>query len=61
MRVPVMKSLIAMIEDAYHEGHKSHYHDDQKEMLHAMLVTIRKSEARLNEIQKIFGSSIRAG
>jgi Response regulator containing CheY-like receiver, AAA-type ATPase, and DNA-binding domains len=54
IRVPVMKSLIEMIEDAYHEGHKSHYHDEQKEKITAMLETLRRREARLHEIQGIF-------
>jgi two-component system OmpR family response regulator len=61
MRVPVMKCLIAMIEDAYHEGHTSHYHDNQKEVVNAMLETLRKREDRLQEIQRIFGSSTPAG
>ena len=61
MRVPVMKCLIAMIEDAYHEGHTSHYHDDQKEMVSSMLETLRKREDRLQEIQRIFSSSTGAG
>ncbi len=61
MRVPVMKSLIAMIEDAYHEGTRSHYHDNQKEIVSAMIETLQKREERLKEIQGIFGSSIRAG
>jgi two-component system OmpR family response regulator len=58
MRVPVMKYLIAMIEDAYHEGHKSHYQDHQKEMVNAMLETLRHREERLQEIEMIFRSSI---
>lgn len=60
MRVPVMKCLIAMIKDAYNEGHKSHYHDNQKEMVDAMLETLRNREERLQEIKRIFGSSTHA-